>query len=79
MPRFEAFSKRERIRVVLARLMEIGWIRTTVIHDDLDTLKVEWTEKGRERARQVIEIVMEFHGGADDLMALAVICRSCPP
>jgi hypothetical protein len=79
MPDFEAPSKRERIKAVLNRLMKIGWIRTTVIHDNLDTLDIEWTEKGRERARQVIQIVNELHGGADDLMALAVICRSHPP
>lgn len=79
MPGSEEFSKRERFHAVLTRLMKIGWIRTTVIHDNLDTLQIEWTEKGRERARQVIEIVTEFHGGADDLMVLAVICRSHPP
>lgn len=79
MPRFEDSKKRDRINTALSRLMEIGWISDFVIHDNLDTLRVEWTEKGKMRSKQVVEITTEFHGGADDLMALAVICQSNQP
>ena len=79
MPEFEKSIQRARLEAALNRLVKIGWVKSFVIRDVHDTIDLEWTVKGRERARQVIEIVTEFHGGANDLVALAVICRSHPP
>jgi hypothetical protein len=83
VPRFEQLfegpDRRERINVILARLVQIGWLSSFLIHDTQDSFSVEWTDKGKERARQVIDIVTEFRGGPEDLMALAVICRLQPP
>jgi hypothetical protein len=79
MPEPKEIMQRARLNAVLNRLVQIGWIKGFIVHDTHDTMNLEWTEKGKERARQVVEIVAEFHGGPDDLMALAAICRAHPP
>jgi len=83
MPRFDKFSdgqfSRERLSVVLTRLVQLGWLSSFVLHDVHGSFDLAWTDKGRERARQFAEIVTELHGGPYDLTALAVICRLHPP
>ena len=80
MPHSEdAIKRARRLEAALNQLVKIGWIEAFVTHDTLNTTTVKWTPKGLERAKQIIDIVTEFHGGPDDLMALAVICRAHYP
>lgn len=71
--------RRERLKVALDRLVEIGWIKTVATYDKSDAVVVDWTDKGRERAQQVVDIANEFQGSADDFMALIVVCAANDP
>ncbi|MGA2788637.1 MAG: hypothetical protein ABSF60_14035 [Verrucomicrobiota bacterium] len=65
--------------MILNRMVEIGWIDRLVIDDNTGTFNFIWTEKGKQRSAQLAEIVNEFRGGGEDLLALVAIYRSHLP
>jgi hypothetical protein len=80
MPNFENRGKRRASAVViLNRLVVIGWIDHLIVNDTANTFTFVWTEKGKQRAAQLAEIVNEFRGGGEDLLALVAIYRSHLP
>lgn len=79
MPNSHHFRNRDRSSIILNRLIEIGWIDRLVVNDTAGTFDFIWTEKGRQRAGQLAEIVHEFHGGGEDLLALVAIYSSHLP
>ena len=72
-------KRRVRAVTILNRLVEIGWINSLIVQDTANTFDFVWTEKGKQRAQQLAEIIAEFRGGPDDLLALIAIYRSHPP
>ena len=79
MPQFQHFRNRNRVVIILNRLVEIGWIDHLIINDSADTFDFIWTEKGKQCSAQLAEIVNEFRGGGEDLLALVAIYRSHLP
>jgi hypothetical protein len=79
MPSPNEVFDRKRLEVLCNKLLEAGWIKEFALHDVNGLVKINWTPKGMELARQLNRIGDELILDPQAYCALLTICYGNAP